>query len=213
MQSFGNSMDNGLVLFNKPSPVMFVLHFIFTVNSFMGNNISMGTSMTRKFYAFSRDGVIFINSFSGLDKRGTPVNTTCFILILSVFLHLSFGLYFGPVIVGYVILFVDAFFSFHIRSILSPSLIVDTFRKGRMNLRSLFGYLIIPIISTDLLGTVLSLNFIPLPVYPYNYAPIIGIAIIAVIMLITVYTARSHLETVSRAGTTSVEAILEYEVS
>jgi amino acid transporter len=192
---------------------MFGLLFIFTVNSFMGNNISIGTSMTWIFYAFSRDGVIFLNSFSRLDKRGTPVNTTYFILILSVFLCLSFGLYFGPVIDVYVLLFADAFFSFLIRSISSASLIVDTFRKGRMNLRSLFGYLIIPIISIGLLGTVLLSNFIPLPVYPYSYASITGIAIIGVIVLITVYTARSHPETVSRAGTTSVEDILEYEVS
>ncbi|MGP6240131.1 APC family permease [Cuniculiplasma sp. SKW4] len=213
MLSFGNSLDNGLVLFNKLSPVMFGLLFIFTVNSFMGNNISMGTSMTRIFYAFSRDGVIFPNSFSRLDRRGTPVNTTYFILIVSVFLCLSFGLYFGPVIGGYVLLFADAFFSFLIRSISSASLIVDTFRKGKMNLRSLFGYLVIPIISIGLLGTVLISNFIPLPVYPYNYASIIGIVIIGIILLITVYTARKHPEIVSRAGATSVEDILEYGVS
>jgi amino acid transporter len=213
MLSFGNSLDNGLVLFNRLSPVMFGLLFIFTVNSFMGNNISMGTSMTRIFYAFSRDNVIFPNSFSKLDKRGTPVNTTYFILGVSIFLCLSFGLYFGPVDGGYVLLFADAFFSFLIRSISSASLIVDTYKKGKMELKALFGYLIIPIISIGLLGSVLISNFIPLPEYPYNYASIIGILVILGIVLITIYTARNHPEKVSQAGKTSVEEILEYEVS
>ncbi len=213
MASFGNSLDNGLVLFNKLSPIMFILLFIFTVNSFMGNNISMGTSMTRIFYAFSRDGVIFPRSFSKVDGNGTPVNTLFFILAISIFLCLSFGLYFGPVTGGYVLLFSDAFFSFLIRSISSASLIVGTFREGKMNMRSLAGYLIIPLISIAALIYVLISDIIPLPSYPYNFASIIGIIMIAAAFVVTFYTWVREPERIGNAGSTSIEEIIDYEAS
>ncbi|KPV46892.1 MULTISPECIES: APC family permease [Acidiplasma] len=209
MVSFGNSVDNGLVLFRKLSPVMFILLFIFTVNSFMGNNISMGTSMTRIFYAFSRDNIIFPKAFSKTDSNGTPRNTTFFILGISIFLSITFGLIFGPVNGGYVLLFSDAFFSFLIRSISSGSLIVSTFKSGKMTRSALFGYLIIPVISIGSLMAVFASNFFPLPTYPYNYASIIGILIIAIIFIITLYKYIRNPESLSSAGSTTADDISE----
>ena len=146
MLSFGDSVDNGLVLFREISPVMFIPLFIFTVNSFMGNNISMGTSMTRIFYAFSRDSIIFPKAFSRTDSNGTPINTTYLILGISLFLSITFGIIFGPIDGGYVLLFADAFFSFPIRSISSGSLVISTFRDKKMKARALLGYLVIPVV-------------------------------------------------------------------
>ncbi|MGE9809795.1 amino acid permease, partial [Ferroplasma acidiphilum] len=205
MLSFGNSVDNGLVLFREVSPIMFGLLFIFTVNSFMGNNISMGTSMTRIFYAFSRDNIIFPGIFSRTDKNGTPVYTTIFILAISVFLCMVFGIYFGPIDGGYVLLFADAFFSFLIRSISSSSLIISTFKAGKINKKTLTGYLIAPVISIIALIAVLASNFFPLPAYPYNFASVLGIAIIVVVLAITLITWIKRPDTVKNAGSTTVE--------
>ncbi|WP_276935751.1 APC family permease [Ferroplasma acidiphilum] len=205
MLSFGNSVDNGLVLFREVSPIMFGLLFIFTVNSFMGNNISMGTSMTRIFYAFSRDNIIFPGIFSRTDKNGTPVYTTIFILVISVFLCMVFGIYFGPIDGGYVLLFADAFFSFLIRSISSSSLIISTFKAGKINKKTLTGYLIAPVISIVALIAVLASNFFPLPAYPYNFASVLGIVIIVVVLAITLITWIKRPDTVKNAGSTTVE--------
>ena len=212
MFSFGNSVDNGLVLFREISPVMFILLFIFTVNSFMGNNISMGTSMTRIFYAFSRDSIIFPKAFSRTDSNGTPRNTTYFILAISLFLSITFGIIFGPIDGGYVLLFADAFFSFLIRSISSGSLIISTFREGKMKAGTLLGYLIIPVISIGALLAVLASNFFPLPAYPYNAASIMAIVIIAVVFIITLFTWIKNPETVKKAGSTTVEEIAESSI-
>ena len=209
MVSFGDSVDNGLVLFREISPVMFILLFIFTVNSFMGNNISMGTSMTRIFYAFSRDGIILPEAFSRTDSNGTPRNTTFLILGISLFLSITFGLIFGPIDGGYVLLFADAFFSFLIRSISSGSLIISTFREGKIKARILLGYLVIPVVSIVALMAVLASNFFPLPVYLYNAASVMGIVIIAAVFVITLYTWIKNPETVKKAGSTSIEEITE----
>lgn len=205
MVSFGNSPDNGLILFRELSPVMFILLFIFTVNSFMGNNISMGTAMTRIFYAFSRDNIILPEVFSHTDKNGTPRYTTFLILAVSVFLCITFGLYFGPIYGGYVLLFADAFFSFLIRSISSASLIISTFKEGKMKFKALTGYLIIPLISIATLIAVIASNFFPLPAYPYNYASAIGIIIIIAVLLITFITWIKSPESVRYAGSTTAE--------
>jgi amino acid transporter len=207
MLSFGDSVDNGLLLFREISPVMFGLLFIFTVNSFMGNNISMGTSMTRIFYAFSRDNIIFPKSFSRTDKNGTPVYTTIFILGISVFLCMVFGIYFGPIDGGYVLLFADAFFSFLIRSISSASLVISTFREGKMKINALLGYLIAPVISITALMAVLASNFFPLPAYPYNFASILGIVIIAIVLVVTFVMWIKNPDNIKNAGSTIMEEV------
>lgn len=206
MLSYGKSNDPGLILFYRVSPVLFGLLFILTINSFMGNNIAMGTSMTRLFYAFSRDNVIFPESFSKINKKtGTPYISTIFILILSVILGVTFGIFFGPEDGGFVLLFADAFFSFLIRSITSSSLIISAFKNKKMGLTALFGNLIIPVISITVLVVVLASNFFPLPIYPYNYASILGVTIIIAALFVTIYTYYKNPEIIRNAGKTTAE--------
>ena len=55
---------------------------------------------------------------------------------------------------------------------------------------------------------VLFRKFFHLPAYPYNFASVLGIVIIAVVMAITLITWIKRPDTVKNAGSTTVEETL-----
>ena len=199
MSSFATSPDPGLILFKSVSYILFLLLIIFTVNSFMGYNVAVSNANARNFYAFARDGVIMPKSLNAIHPRyGSPHKAALLIYIIAIIISLTFGLLFGPLAGGLMMLFANAYAAYFEHILASIAL---PFYARKNNFFNLLYHLIIPIIGIAiLLAVIISTVYPALPGYPYNIAVIIGIAWLGISALLTFIEIKLHPSRVKNAG-------------
>ncbi len=200
MSSFANSPDPGLILFGKVSIILFILLAAVTINSFMGYNVAVSNGTSRVFYAFARDGILFLpKKLSEVHpKYGSPHYSALFVYITSLALALIFGAIFGPFTGGLVMLYMNAYAAYLEHIVASIGLPFYAKKKGDFNI---FSHLIIPIIAIAILIAVIVSTFYPSPPsYPYNIAAYVGVAWIGISALMAYIEKVLHPQVVANAG-------------
>ncbi len=206
MVSFYQSADPGIILVKRYSFILYVALIIVTINSFMGYNISVSNADSRIFYAFARDGILFLpKSLAGVHKRySTPHISALVIFIFSLVVAIFFGLKFGPVAGGLLMLLMNAYAAYTEHIIASISL---PFLMKRINKLKIIEHIIIPVIGILLLLIVMAGTLISPEKYPYNIAVYIGVGWIPIAAILTAIEYKLHPERVKLAGQFTIETI------
>lgn len=200
MASFASQNDPGLELFRKASYILYVLLIVFTVNSFMGYNVSVSNGNARIYYRFARDRIMFLpRSFGKVHpKYGSPANSALFVFVISIGVAIIFGLLFGPEAGGLLMLYANAYAAYTEHIVASVGLPFFARRKGDFRMLQ---HLVFPAIAIAVLAAVMVSTLYPaLPPYPYNIAAFAGIGWIPVSGALTFIEWKLHPETVRNAG-------------
>ena len=200
MGSFAGQPDPGLMLFRKISYILFGLLIIFTVNSFMGYNVSVSNANSRIFYRFARDGILFLPRSIGKvhTRYGSPHISAFFVFLLSLIPAIVFGLIYGPETGGLVMLFANAYSAYTEHIIASVGLPLFARKRGEFRL---FQHLIFPAIAIGVLGAVIFFSLYPAPPpYPYDIAAFVGIGWIPLSGILTLVEWKIHPERVRISG-------------
>ena len=200
MGSFAQQPDPGLILFKNVSYILFVLLIVFTINSFMGYNVSVSNGNSRIFYRFARDHIIFLPESIGKVHRkiGSPAMSALFVFLLSLIPAIIFGLLYGPEAGGLLMLYANAYSAYTEHIIASVGLPFYTKKRGEFRL---FQHLVFPAIAIGVLGAVIFFSLYPSPpAYPYNLAAYIGIGWIPLSAVMTLVEWKLHPERVTNAG-------------
>ena len=200
MGGFASSPDPGLVLFRKASYILFALLIVFTINSFMGYNVSVSNGNSRIFYRFSRDGIMFIPKAVGKvhRKHGSPAIAALFVFIISLVPSIIFGLVYGPEVGGLVMLYANAYSAYTEHIIVSVGLPLYARKTGEFKLLQ---HLVFPMVAIGVLAAVIFFSLYPAPPpYPYNLAAYVGIGWIPVSGILTFVEWKLHPGVVRNAG-------------
>ncbi|MHB8560714.1 MAG: amino acid permease, partial [Thermoplasmataceae archaeon] len=173
---------------------------IFTVNSFMGYNVSVSNANSRIFYRFARDGILFLPRSIGKvhTRYGSPHISAFFVFLLSLIPAIVFGLIYGPETGGLVMLFANAYSAYTEHIIASVGLPLFARKRGEFRL---FQHLIFPAIAIGVLGAVIFFSLYPAPPpYPYDIAAFVGIGWIPLSGILTLVEWKIHPERVRISG-------------
>ena len=206
MASFATSPDPGLILFKHLNYIIYILLIIVTINSFMGYNISVSNADSRIFYSFARDGILFLPaSVKKVHKKyKTPSNSALIIFILSFVIAVIFGLKFGPVAGGLIMLLMNAYAAYMEHIVASISL---PFMMHRLKKLKIIEHVIIPVIGILILIIIMMGTLITPEKHPYNIAVYFGISWILISGLLTFIEYKKHPENVINAGNISIETM------
>lgn len=204
MASFAGSNDPGVILFRKLNPVIYILLILVTVNSFMGYNISVSNADSRIFYSFARDGILFLpKSIAKIHKKyKTPSNAALVIFGMSFVIAVIFGVLFGPVQGGLMMLLINAYAAYTEHIVASVSLPFMMKRIGKLKVME---HLIIPIIGILILVIIMAGTLISPEKYPDNLAVYIGISWIPIAGIMTLIEYKIHPDKVRNAAKMSIE--------
>ncbi|MEM0139970.1 MAG: APC family permease [Ferroplasma sp.] len=204
MASFATSHDPGVILFRRLNPVIYILLILVTVNSFMGYNISVSNADSRIFYSFARDGILFLpESIAKVHKKyKTPSNAALVIFIMSFLVAVFFGVMYGPVAGGLLMLLINAYAAYVEHIIASISLPVMMRRIGKFKLLE---HLVIPVIGIVILLIIMVGTLASPGKYPDNIAVYIGVSWIPIAALLTFIEYKIHPENVKKAAVMSIE--------
>ena len=209
MGSFASQPDPGLVLFKNVSYILFILLIVFTINSFMGYNVSVSNGNSRIFYRFARDKIIFLPESIGRVHRkiGSPAMSALFVFLLSLIPAIIFGLVYGPEAGGLLMLYANAYSAYTEHIIASVGLPFYMRKRGEFRILQ---HLAFPAIAIGVLGAVIFFSLYPAPpAYPYNLAAYIGIGWIPISALMTFVEWKLHPERVTNAGKHNSNANLD----
>ena len=201
MLSFASSPDPGLILFRRVNYALYILLLVLTVNSFMGFNVAFSNTASRVFYAFARDGIMFLPKqlMYVHRKYGSPYISALFIYAISVAIALVLGLLFGPVIGGLFGLYMNSYAAFMEHILASIGLPFIAKRRGRFKI---IQHVVLPTMAIGTLVMIMILSLFPTPPpYPFNIAAYIGIAWIPTSALITFLEGRIHPNAINKAET------------
>lgn len=204
MASFASSADPGVILFRRLNPVIYILLVLVTVNSFMGYNISVSNADSRIFYSFARDGILFLPESIGRihKKYKTPSNAALVIFAFSLVIAIIFGVLFGPVKGGLMMLLINAYAAYVEHIIASISLPV---MMRRIHKFKVIEHLIIPVIGILILVIIMAGTILSPGKYPENLAVYIGISWIPIAGLLTFIEYKIHPDKVRNAAKMSIE--------
>ena len=200
MGSFAAQADPGLVLFKDVSYILFILLIVFTINSFMGYNVSVSNGNARIYYRFAKDKIIFLPEAIGKVHRkiGSPAMSALFVFLLSLIPAIIFGLVYGPEAGGLLMLYANAYSAYTEHIIASVGL--PFYMKKRRDFK-LLQHLVFPALAIGVLGAVIFFSLYPAPpAYPYNLAAYIGIGWIPISALMTFVEWKIHPERIRNAG-------------
>lgn len=206
MESFFHSQDPGVILFKRYSYILYIALILVTINSFMGYNISVSNADSRIFYSFARDGILFLpNSVAKIHERyRTPHVAALIIFILSFLIAIFFGLRYGPVAGGLLMLLINSYAAYTEHIVASIALPFLTHRRGEFKL---IQHVVIPVIGMAILLIIMISTLITPEPYPENFAVYFGVSWIPISGLLTFIEYKIHPGKVKKAAQFTIEEI------
>jgi len=200
MGSFASSPDPGLILFREANYILYILLAAVTINSFMGYNVAVSNSVSRVVYRFAKDGILFLpKSFGKVHKKhGSPHIAALFVFLSSLGIAIIFGILYGPLVGGLLMLYANAY-SAYLEHIIA-SIGLPFFTKRIKDFKPI-QHAVFPAIATGVLVAIMFFSFYPAPPpYPFNIAAYVGVSWLLISGILTYVEWKLHPERVKKAG-------------